>query len=115
MSADAATVVSAVEEFGVVGSDVVDVAVAVFEMTVPFAVVPMTVAEIVTVAVAPIAKSPMEQVMGAVPEQLPEPDGLVFVQEPVAPVNSAGIESETVTPLAVLPVDAVLVFVTVIE
>jgi hypothetical protein len=104
------TVVVVVDEsFVGFGSEVpVEVAVAVFERTVPFAVAPLTVTMIVIVTVAPTARLGTVQLMVEVPVQLPP--GTV-AETSVVP---AGIVSETLTPLEVVPVDAVLLFVATI-
>jgi hypothetical protein len=88
---------------------VVVVAVAVFDRTVPPAVFAATVTTIVTVALAPTLRLPSGQLTAVVPVH--GPPWLGVAETKVVP---AGIVSLTVTPAAVVPVEAVLLFVTVI-
>jgi hypothetical protein len=103
-----ATVVVVVALFGVVGSKVVVVAVAVFDRTVPAAVFAATVTTIVTVALAPTARLPSGQLTVVVPVHGPPWLGVAETR-----VVAAGRVSLTLTPAAVVPVDAVLLLVTV--
>ena len=91
-----------------VGSKVVVVAVAVFDRTVPAAVFAATVTTIVTVALAPTARLPSGQLTVVVPVHGPPWLGVAETR-----VVAAGRVSLTLTPAAVVPVDAVLLLVTV--
>jgi hypothetical protein len=110
MSARPVTVVVAVSLFGVVGSNVVVVAVAVLDRTVPLAVFAgtATVSVIAGAAVATGRLAARVQVTGdAALQTQPVP----FAETKVVP---AGIVSLTLIPVAAEPVEAVLLFVTVI-
>ena len=111
MSARPVTVVVAVSLFGVVGSNVVVVAVAVLDRTVPLAVFAGTATTSV-IAGAGVATARL-----AARVQVTVPDTLLQTQpEPVAEtkVVPAGIVSLTLIPVAAEPVEAVLLLATVI-
>lgn len=98
----ALTVVVAVDELfpvtGSLGTTPAAGTVAVLLITVPLAVVATTVPVMVTIADVPASSTPIAQVMGAVPEHVPEPAGEALVHIPVAPVICPGIVSDKVRP-----------------
>ncbi len=95
-------VVVVLELLAETGSVGVPVTVAVFEITVPSAVLAATVATIVTVPELPASRAPSAHVLVVVPVQLPEPAGDTLVQVALVTVRPAGMTSVTVAVVACL-------------